>query len=297
MALPGSRLIASLNDLSTALRDLPAPAGGWILKANFGMSGREAIRGAGDAVTEPQRRFVEQRLAATGPLVLEPLLQAVAEAGVQWELSAKGDVTLIGLAEQVTAGGSWQGSGWSSEPVPPVWREAIEATRPVAQRVAAAGYFGPLGIDVMRYRDAAGHERLRPLQDLNARFTMGRLTLGWRDWLPAGWSGVWRVYPGTAATVVRQFCEEVVRAGDREVVAWLTTPVAATASRSPDEGRSKPPRTERAPTQLSPPTPGESSSKKSLPPVRVVFAAADPLRQRQLEEELAARWAGGARLS
>jgi hypothetical protein len=289
MTLPGSRVIASLHELSPALRDLPDPAAGWILKANFGMSGREAIRGTGDTITEPQRRFVEQRLAATGPVVLEPLLNAVAEAGVQWELSANGTIALVGLAEQVAAGGSWQGSRWSSEPVPPTWREAIEATHLVAQRVVATGYFGPLGIDVMRYRDAAGHERLRPLQDLNARFTMGRLTLAWRDWLPPGWSGLWRVSSGAAAAVVRQFCEEISRSGDREVVAWLTTPVFSRTAPVPGERESPQP-----PDPSLPRGSPAKSRAKSMPAVRVLLAAADPVRLRRLEEQLAWRTAGVA---
>ncbi|OYW15327.1 MAG: hypothetical protein B7Z55_15100, partial [Planctomycetales bacterium 12-60-4] len=44
----------------------------------------------------------------------------------------------------------------------------------------AAGYFGPVGIDAMWYRDANGKLACRPLQDINARWTMGRLALGWR---------------------------------------------------------------------------------------------------------------------
>ena len=287
MDLPGSQVIASLSDLSAALHTLPDPAAGWILKANFGMSGREAIRGTGAMVTEPQRRFVEQRLAATGPLVLEPLLNPLAEAGVQWELSANGTITLVGLAEQVAAGGSWQGSRWSSEPVPPAWREAVEATRQVAQRVAAAGYFGPLGIDVMRYRDAAGHERLRPLQDLNARFTMGRLALAWRDWLPAGWSGLWRVAPGVTAGVVRQFCEEVSRAGDREVLAWLTTPTTAGPPQGPEEGRSTPPLAEGRLNPSALQRLGANPSHPPPAPIRVLLAAADSSRLQTLEQQLA----------
>lgn len=284
IALPGSRLIARLADLPPALQALPEPAAGWILKANFGMSGREAIRGTGTTVTEPQRRFVEQRLAATGPLVLEPLLNSVAEAGVQWELSATGTITLVGVAEQVAAGGSWQGSRWSNEPVPPAWSEAIEATQRVAQRVAAAGYFGPLGIDVMRYRDAAGRERLRPLQDLNARFTMGRLTLAWRDWLPAGWSGAWRVLPGGIAQIVREFCDEVARAGEQDVRAWLTTPTWAPAgAMQGKEGSTRPP------TRGASQRPLSRGPASQLPPVRLLLAAADPVRLQQLEEAVAAR--------
>lgn len=42
------------------------------------------------------------------------------------------------------------------------------------------GYFGPVGIDCMRYYDpGANCERLRVLQDLNVRWTMGRLAAEW----------------------------------------------------------------------------------------------------------------------
>ncbi|MCA9082192.1 MAG: hypothetical protein KDA58_16640, partial [Planctomycetaceae bacterium] len=35
------------------------------------------------------------------------------------------------------------------------------------------------GIDAMRYRDRSGDLRIRPLQDINARYTMGRIALNW----------------------------------------------------------------------------------------------------------------------
>ena len=61
----------------------------------------------------------------------------------------------------------------------------------IAQRVQQLGYFGPLGIDAMQYRDEAGAIRLRPLQDVNARYTMGRLALGFGRVLRPGWCGTW----------------------------------------------------------------------------------------------------------
>jgi hypothetical protein len=61
----------------------------------------------------------------------------------------------------------------------------------VAGTLQRLGYFGPLGIDAMRYRDDTGEIRLRPLQDLNARCTMGRLALGFARLLPSNWCGSW----------------------------------------------------------------------------------------------------------
>ena len=261
LALPGSCPIASLGELTRALLSLPDPEAGWVLKANFGMSGREAIRGRGLTVTEPQRRFVEQRLEATGPLVLEPWLTAVAEAGVQWDLAPDGRITLVGVAEQRVAGGTWQGSRFSGSVAGAAWHAAIEATERVAQRVAAAGYWGPLGIDCMRYRDVNGGERLRPLQDLNARFTMGRLTLAWRDHLPAGWSAAWRVIPPHATGAVEVFCEQIGTSRTGTTLAWRTTPGIA-----------------------APPA-NDSARRESFPAGRCLLAACDNSRLDSLEHD------------
>ena len=282
LALPGSRPIASVEELASALRALPDAGAGWVVKANFGMSGREAIRGRGTTVTEPHRRFVEQRLEATGPLVLEPWLTAVAEAGVQWEIAPDGTVTLVGVAEQRVAGGTWQGSRFSGRTSSDDWREAIDATGRVARRVAAAGYWGPLGIDCMRYRDATGVERLRPLQDLNARFTMGRLTLAWREHLPAGWSAAWRVIPPHAAEAVRMWCEHLGTARDDSRLAWRTTPgikpgFTPGITPTPVTGSAIRTSTHAAAT--------DSGRGESFPGGRCLLAAADDHRLDLLEHE------------
>ena len=62
-----------------------------------------------------------------------------------------------------------------------IWYEyAVTATRPVVEELASLGYFGPVGIDCMRYYDPeAGCDGLRVLQDLNVRWTMGRLAAEW----------------------------------------------------------------------------------------------------------------------
>ncbi|MBI5760512.1 MAG: hypothetical protein HZA46_18510 [Planctomycetales bacterium] len=64
-------------------------------------------------------------------------------------------------------------------------------TSRVAREVQRRGYFGPLGIDAMLFRDDAGQTRLRPIQDVNARYTMGRLALGWRRFLKLNEFGSW----------------------------------------------------------------------------------------------------------
>jgi hypothetical protein len=53
-------------------------------------------------------------------------------------------------------------------------RAAIAAAfRQSARALAAAGYFGPFGMDAYRYRDARGETRLNPRSEINARYSMG----------------------------------------------------------------------------------------------------------------------------
>src|SRR5690606_5718121 len=93
-----------------------------------------------------------------------------------------GDVSFLGVTPLFTRpNGSYLGNGFVDDPnLLTTWREAIETGREVAAEVAAEGYFGPLGIDAMRHRTDDGEIRVRALQDLNARYTMGRLALGLR---------------------------------------------------------------------------------------------------------------------
>ncbi|MCY2965876.1 MAG: hypothetical protein NT069_19980 [Planctomycetota bacterium] len=236
IAIPGSRLIDSSAEFEPALRALPQPEAGWILKANFGMSGREAIRGRGPVPSEAQIRFLQSRLPHSGPLVLEPLLRPVCEAGIQWDIPRDGPLRLMGVAEQIVVGGSWRGSRFSDRnDSPGDWGDAIEITREVANRVQRAGYWGPLGLDSMKYEMANGSQNLRGLQDLNARFTMGRLALGWLRITPPGWCGSWLSIPNptpVANDELRKRLDSVERGWNGHVRVLVTSPQSQTTAAS-----------------------------------------------------------------
>jgi hypothetical protein len=57
--------------------------------------------------------------------------------------------------------------------------ELRAAALTIARAAAAAGYWGPCGVDAFAYRDPeSGGESLRPVVELNARFTLGSVALG-----------------------------------------------------------------------------------------------------------------------
>lgn len=178
--LPGSAIVERPDELALAIERLPTDAG-WVLKGEFGGAGREVCFGSGSPTSQvaawASNRF-DRGLAVT----VEPRLERIDEAGVQFQIERNGEITLLGVTPLLTRrNGGYLGSGFAEDPSLLVtWSEAIEVGCRVAATVAAEGYFGPLGIDAMRYRDASGTIRIRPLQDLNARYTMGRLALGLR---------------------------------------------------------------------------------------------------------------------
>ena len=205
VAMPGSARIERLEDVtdvvSRSASEFSARADehAWVIKANFGMSARERILGRGSTLTEPQRRWLQRRLTADGAVFFEPWLRVRAEVGVQIMVPSRGhgEPRLEGLAPLLTdSQGRYCGSRFSLDDTIPIeWQSAVELCLRAATRLQALGYFGPLGIDAGLYEDAHGCMLVRPLQDINARFTMGRLALGFRRLLKPHESGVWRHSP------------------------------------------------------------------------------------------------------
>jgi hypothetical protein len=122
----------------------------------------------------------------------------VEEIGIQIDVPRAGSPGLIGVTSMlVDSRGQYAGSDFGvcgqGQSVQAVhWTEAIEVALRAATHLQSFGYFGPLGIDAMSYRDLEGSLRIRPLQDINARWTMGRLSLEWRRLLKSDERGVWQ---------------------------------------------------------------------------------------------------------
>ena len=63
----------------------------------------------------------------------------------------------------------------------------------LAAELRRADYLGPLGIDAFVYRDAAGLPRLKPIVEINPRYTMGRVTVELMRQTCQGSSGLFRL--------------------------------------------------------------------------------------------------------
>jgi hypothetical protein len=193
VGLDFARVCHSLEDVHAAIQQLPADRVDWVLKAEFSMSGRERILGRGP-MRDEAIGWARRRLAHDGVVFFEPWVDRLDEVGILWDVPQHGSPHLVGVAPMLIAhGGHYRGSWFLKPGFAPLvwWDDAVAITARAAEDAQAAGYHGPLGIDAMQYRDSDGSSRVRPLQDVNARWTMGRLALGWRRHFPRAEWGYW----------------------------------------------------------------------------------------------------------
>lgn len=188
--LNGAATISSPAELEKVLGHV-GPKDRWVLKAEFSSAARQRIVCTGSTPDANSAGWIRNRLSAGEWLLFEPWVDRIAEAGLQWTIPVDGPPVLHGITELLSDdAGQYRGSSFGLDAAALArWAPAVETTRHAVAEIQQLGYFGPVGIDAMRYRAADGTEKLRPLQDINARWTMGRLALGWRRIIPCG---VWR---------------------------------------------------------------------------------------------------------
>jgi hypothetical protein len=182
------------------------------LKPRLGCAGRGRLAGEAGRLDRARTGAGLARLAERGGAILEPWLAREADLATQLHVDAGGAVTLLGSLEQVVSpAGVFLGhrgeidtkgriyAGLSGE------ETAREAAALVAAAAAREGYAGPCGVDAFHFVDpvsggsgpsgasgasggsgASGESTststatsiLRPVVELNARFTAGTVTLG-----------------------------------------------------------------------------------------------------------------------
>ncbi|HWL11059.1 MAG TPA: hypothetical protein VNQ76_21805 [Planctomicrobium sp.] len=190
--IPGESVVRSLPELMPAIQNAHAESGGWIIKPNQGQAGRGQLRGETPFLAEQQLATILHRLSKQEAVLVEPKLNRILEIGVQWRIHQGGDFELDGITQLLTDDrGRYLGTAIHPGEVHGIEVEAMNECLRIQsraiERIAALGYFGPVGIDAMLFRDGES-ERIRPIQDINARWTMGRIGWEWgQKWGPGKW--------------------------------------------------------------------------------------------------------------
>ena len=178
-----------------------------VVKEAIGLAGHNAIRLWEPELLPAQRRWMTRVLESGQTLIVEPWLERVFDFSIQLEMQPDG-LEVYGYTGLINDRRGQFEANWA-EPhyrrrLPPAAVRLLEASaRPappggVARRrgmqpelaeffagvcsslegeLRRAGYLGPVGLDAFVYRDADGICRLKPVVEINPRYTMGRLTL------------------------------------------------------------------------------------------------------------------------
>jgi uncharacterized ferritin-like protein (DUF455 family) len=164
-----------------------------VVKAAFGVAGSNVLRLFEPEILPAQWRWLKNAFAHQHTLVVEPWLERVLDFSVQLEMSA-GGLKLCGYTGLLNdARGQFQAN--FAEPhhhkriparVVMLFREPKDISTRLLEffgdifaalevELRRVDFTGPIGIDAFIYRDAAGAVKLKPVVEINPRYTMGRV--------------------------------------------------------------------------------------------------------------------------
>jgi hypothetical protein len=207
LVAPG-RACTEVADALGAVEELRAKGAPFaLLKAFFGTAGRNRLHwrfassvnppgAAPDAA--PLIEWIERALARYGGVVVEAWFERVADYSVQLTVELDGAVTVHGVTRLFNdPAGRYRATlvgrifdlltpaqrRTRADPVQGIIPVLGDVARFAGRQLAARGYRGPAGIDAFAFREtpsaAAPPDRLalRPLVEINPRYTMGRVAL------------------------------------------------------------------------------------------------------------------------
>jgi uncharacterized ferritin-like protein (DUF455 family) len=182
-----------------------------VIKEALGLAGSNAIRLFEPEVLESQRRWLTNAVETRRQLVVEPWLERVLDFSVQLEMTADG-LKLCGYTGLINdAKGQFRANTAApghQKKIPADLLALFPKPPDIAQRLHAlyedifelleeelrhAKFLGPVGIDAFAYRDADGKIRLKPIVEINPRYTMGRVTVELMKHVAPGSRGEFRL--------------------------------------------------------------------------------------------------------
>jgi len=182
-----------------------------VIKEALGLAGHNAIRLWEPELLEAQRQWMTNAMRNRRQLVIEPWLERELDFSVQLEMTPRG-LQLCGYTGLINERKGQFQANWAAPnydrrlpaPVTALFHEhpgiAARLHRlydGIFARLEAelrrAGYLGPVGIDAFVYRTPEGGCRLKPVVEINPRYTMGRLTVELMKRASPGSHGMFRL--------------------------------------------------------------------------------------------------------
>jgi uncharacterized ferritin-like protein (DUF455 family) len=222
-----------------------------VAKEALGLAGQNALRLWEPEILPAQHRWLERALGSGRELVIEPWQERVADFSMQGEMTEHRGLQLAGFTG-LDSDHAGRFLGNSAAPnfakrlpakvaacfaEPPDIAERLhrlfdELRVALATEFTRIGYLGPVGIDAFVFRDAQGVARLKPVVEINPRYTMGRVTLELMRYVAPGSFGHFRIFNRAAvrATGADTFAAFAAGLAQREPIVRAGKPVAKIVS-------------------------------------------------------------------
>jgi uncharacterized ferritin-like protein (DUF455 family) len=174
-----------------------------LAKAPYGTSGMQVreIRSLSE-LEGPLGGWIRRTLARQGEIVIEHRLDKILDLSIQLEVPRKRlEIRRFIIDGRHAYKGTMLGTrrpGFSAESarflheVTPAWESLL---KDLATRLNDEGYQGPAGVDALLWRSQTGGLRMKPLVELNPRWTMGRVALELEKRLAPGVNALWLFLP------------------------------------------------------------------------------------------------------
>ncbi len=166
-----------------------------VLKESIGVAGSNSIRLLEPEILDKQIRWIANAASSGREVVVEPWLERALDFSAQLEMTSAG-LKLCGYTGLINdAKGQFQ-ANWAEPKHERAFPASVLSALGVTPRAGneiqlffadlfaalekelrLVDFLGPLGIDCFVYRDAVGAMKLKPVVEINPRYTMGRLTV------------------------------------------------------------------------------------------------------------------------
>jgi hypothetical protein len=166
-----------------------------VVKEALGLAGHNSIRLWEPEPLETQRRWMSKVLQSGRCLVVEPWLERAFDFSIQLEMGPQG-LKLCGYTGLINDRKGQFLANWADSHhhrrIPSNVAMLLGKPADIARRLQhlygdifslleaelrRAGHVGPVGIDAFVYRTPQGDCRLKPVVEINPRYTLGRLTV------------------------------------------------------------------------------------------------------------------------
>jgi hypothetical protein len=202
---------STVDEVAAQIEKLVAEGAAEIgIKAAVASSGREQIRCRGGSLREGQHSWLQNMLAKQGEVVVEPWLDKAMDLSLHFDIESTGSAKTLGWTRFFTdERGQYRGTmvgnlangvdvelarflyGGGRDPRR-LQRLGNELAAFLAEPLAKAGYAGPVGVDALVYRDGKVL-RLKPVVEINPRFTMGRVAFKLKPRVNSARTALWLV--------------------------------------------------------------------------------------------------------